>query len=75
MAARSEQDYVPSSSSNKVFIFSFQSHEQTETKKRKGNKAGGKKVKRQRGEETVEDSLTLNTAARSVEILHLRVNK
>ncbi|XP_037545618.1 protein RRP5 homolog [Nematolebias whitei] len=49
----------------------FQSNELTETKKRKGGKVDGKQVKKQRSEESNE-GLTLNTAAKSVEILHLK---
>ncbi|XP_042340555.1 protein RRP5 homolog isoform X2 [Plectropomus leopardus] len=48
----------------------FQSHEQTETKKRKGAaKDDGKKLKKPK---TGKDSLTLNAAAKCVEILHIK---
>ncbi|XP_017272432.1 protein RRP5 homolog [Kryptolebias marmoratus] len=51
----------------------FQSNEQSETKKRKGgNKADGKQVKKTRTEDKIGSSLTLNTAAKSVEIIHLK---
>lgn len=57
----------------RVFVFLFQSNELTETKKRKGGKVDGKQVKKQRSQESKEGGLTLNTAAKSVEILHLKV--
>lgn len=56
------------------FFYLFQSNELTEIKKRKGGKVDGKQVKKQRSEENNE-GLTLNTAAKSVEILHLKVKK
>lgn len=49
----------------------FQSDEQTATKKRKGGKDDGKKLKKQKIEE-IEGGLTLNAAAKSVEILHIK---
>lgn len=53
-----------------TFFFSLQqSDEQTTTKKKKG---GAKKVKKQKTEEQ-EGGLTLNAAAKSVEILHIKV--
>nr|XP_020498454.1 LOW QUALITY PROTEIN: protein RRP5 homolog [Labrus bergylta] len=49
----------------------FQSNEQTETKKRKGaSKDEGKKLKKPKTEKEKDNGLTLNAAAKTVEILH-----
>lgn len=54
--------------------FLFQSVEATETKKRKGgSKDDGKKLKKQKTGKEKEDGLTLNAAAKCVEILHIKV--
>ncbi|KAM3865426.1 protein RRP5 homolog [Diretmus argenteus] len=50
----------------------FQSNDQTETKKRKGAKDDGKKLKKQKTGKEKEDALTLNAAAKCVEILHVK---
>ncbi|XP_044047425.1 protein RRP5 homolog isoform X1 [Siniperca chuatsi] len=51
----------------------FQSNEQAETKKRKGAvKEDGKKLKKQKTGKEKEDGLTLNAAAKCVEILHIK---
>ncbi|XP_069561077.1 protein RRP5 homolog isoform X2 [Brachyistius frenatus] len=51
----------------------FQSNEQTETKKRKGaSKEDGTKLKKQKTVDKKEDGLTLNAAAKCVEILHIK---
>ncbi|KAM7009922.1 protein RRP5 homolog [Tautogolabrus adspersus] len=51
----------------------FQSNEQAETKKRRGAaKDDGKKLKKQRTEKGKDDGLTLNAAAKCVEILHIK---
>uniref|UniRef100_UPI0037E730AC protein RRP5 homolog n=1 Tax=Semicossyphus pulcher TaxID=241346 RepID=UPI0037E730AC len=51
----------------------FQSNEQVETKKRKGAvKDDGKKFKKQKTDKGKEDVLTLNAAAKCVEILHIK---
>lgn len=53
-----------------MLAFLLQSNEQAETKKRKGAvKDDGKKLKKQKKE----DGLTLNAAAKCVEILHIKV--
>ncbi|XP_040003345.1 protein RRP5 homolog isoform X2 [Xiphias gladius] len=51
----------------------FQSNELAETKKRKGVvKGDGKKLKKQKTGKEKEDGLTLNAAAKCVEILHIK---
>lgn len=50
----------------------FQSNEQAETKKRKGAKDDSKKLKKQKTGKEKEDGLTLNAAAKCVEILHTK---
>ncbi|XP_041640703.1 protein RRP5 homolog [Cheilinus undulatus] len=51
----------------------FQSNEQVETKKRKGAvKDDGKKLKKQKSEKEKDGGLTLNAAAKCVEILHIK---
>ncbi|XP_056228146.1 protein RRP5 homolog isoform X2 [Seriola aureovittata] len=51
----------------------FQSNEQAETKKRKGaGKDDGKKLKKQKTSKEKGDGLTLNAAAKCVEILHIK---
>ncbi|XP_029924542.1 protein RRP5 homolog [Myripristis murdjan] len=51
----------------------FQSNEATETKKRKGaSKDDSKKLKKQKTGKEKEDGLTLNAAAKCVEILHIK---
>ncbi|KAM4583938.1 protein RRP5 homolog [Odontesthes bonariensis] len=51
----------------------FQPNEQTETKKRRGaTKDDGKKFKKQKTDGKTEGGLTLNAAAKCVEILHIK---
>ncbi|CAJ1052669.1 protein RRP5 homolog isoform X2 [Xyrichtys novacula] len=51
----------------------FQSTEKAETKKRKGAvKDDGKKLKKKKTDQTKDDGLTLNAAAKCVEILHIK---
>lgn len=50
----------------------FQSNEQAETKKRKGAKDDSKKLKKQKTGKEKDDGLTLNAAAKCVEILHTK---
>lgn len=57
----------------KLSCLSSQSNEETKTKKRKGTLKDGEKTKKPKTGKGQERNLTLNTSAKCVEILHIKV--